>query len=297
MGNRCREISTRLVADLQTVLGEAGVTGEQIAIDRVDLELVLAFQREKIQLIDGKPIMERARSVKSLVEIDALTESLRPCEQSVADMKAQLEPGMTESQAMALMVKGSIDRGGEYPETRLLTSGPRTNPWFQETSDRVIENGDMLAFDTDMIGPMGFYNDISRSWVVGDKKPNDTQKYLYNLAHEQLQHNLELLKPGIGFLEYSDKAYQLPDNCLPNRYADVAHGCGLGVEYPFIWYREDEEWGAYDGIFEENMVVCIECYVGELHGHEGAKLEQPVWLRSDGPVLLSTFPMETDYLA
>ncbi len=70
MGNRCREISTRLVADLQTVLGEAGVTGEQIAIDRVDLELVLAFQREKIQLIDGKPIMERARSVKSLVEIE-----------------------------------------------------------------------------------------------------------------------------------------------------------------------------------------------------------------------------------
>ena len=100
----------------------------------------------------------------------------------------------------------------------------------------------------------------------------------------------------MGFLEYSDKSYQLPDNCVPNRYADVAHGCGLGVEYPLVWYREDEEWGAYDGLFEENMVVCIECYVGELGGHEGVKLEQPVWLGADGPVVLSEYPLELDYL-
>ena len=97
-------------------------------------------------------------------------------------------------------------------------------------------------------------------------------------------------------MEYSDKAYQLPDNCVPNRYADVAHGCGLGVEYPFIWYREDEQWGAYDGMFEDNMVVCIECYVGEVHGHEGVKLEQPVWITPEGPKLLSQFPLETQYL-
>ncbi|NKB77296.1 MAG: M24 family metallopeptidase [Gammaproteobacteria bacterium] len=296
VGNRSQEISTRLAADLKSVLADSGVAKERIAIDRADLEIVFAFQRENVNLVDGKPIMDRARSIKSVEEIAALTMSLRTCEQSVADMKARLEPGMTESQAMGLMIKGSIDRGGEYPETRLLTSGPRTNPWFQETSDRVIENGDMLAFDTDMIGPLGFYNDISRSWVVGDKKPNDTQKRLYNLAHELIQHNFSLLQPGMGFLDYSDNAYQLPGNCLPNRYADVAHGCGLGVEYPLIWYREDEQWGAYDGVFEENMVVCIECYVGELHGHEGVKLEQPIWLKADGPVLLSEFPLEEDYL-
>jgi Xaa-Pro aminopeptidase len=211
-------------------------------------------------------------------------------------MREKLQPGLRESDALAMLIDGSIQRGGEYPETRLLSTGPRTNPWFQETSDRVIENGDMIAFDTDLIGPMGYYNDISRSWVVGDGRPDDRQRRLYELAYAQMQHNTELLKPGIGFLEYSDKAYQLPDECIANRYADVAHGCGLGVEYPFIWYREDEEWGAYDGLFEENMVVCIECYVGELGGREGVKLEQPVWLSADGPVLLSDYPFELDYL-
>jgi Xaa-Pro aminopeptidase len=143
---------------------------------------------------------------------------------------------------------------------------------------------------------MGYYNDISRSWVVGDKRPGDAQRRLYALAYRQMEHNTALLQVGTGFLEYSDKAYRLPDECIPNRYADVAHGCGLGVEYPFIWYREDEEWGAYDGLFEENMVVCIESYVGELGGHEGVKLEQPVWLSAEGPVLLSDYPFELDYL-
>ena len=36
--------------------------------------------------------------------------------------------------------------------------------------------------------------------------------------------------------------------------------------------------------------------VGELGGHEGVKLEQPVWLSADGPVILSEYPFELDYL-
>ena len=68
------------------------------------------------------------------------------------------------------------------------------------------------------------------------------------------------------------------------------------MEYPFIWYREDEQWGAYDGVFEENMVVCIECYAGEVDGQLGVKLEQPVWVRESGPELLAGFPLEESYL-
>jgi Xaa-Pro aminopeptidase len=296
VGHRGIEMGRRWAASMISLLREKGIAQNRLAIDRADLTLVLESQRQSLQLVEGQSIMEKARAVKSLDEIEVLRRSLQTCEQSVAAMREKLQPGMRESDALAMLIDGSIQRGGEYPETRLLSTGPRTNPWFQETSDRVIENGDMIAFDTDLIGPMGYYNDISRSWVVGDGRPDDRQRRLYELAYAQMQHNTELLKPGIGFLEYSDKAYQLPDECIPNRYADVAHGCGLGVEYPFIWYREDEEWGAYDGLFEENMVVCIECYVGELGGREGVKLEQPVWLSADGPVLLSDYPFELDYL-
>ena len=296
VGNRGEEMGRRWAQSMLSLLAEKGITDKKLAIDRADLIMHNESLRLGLKLVEGQSIMEKARSIKSVDEVATLKASLQTCEASVTAMRRKLEPGMRESDALAMMIQGSIERGGEYPETRLLSSGPRTNPWFQETSNRVIENGDMLAFDTDLIGPLGFYNDISRSWVVGDKKPHDKQRELYALAFQQMQHNTELLKVGAGFLEYSDKAFQLPEQCVPNRYADVAHGCGLGVEYPFIWYREDEEWGAYDGVFEENMVVCIECYVGELGGQEGVKLEQPVWLSAEGPVMLSEYPFELDYL-
>ena len=296
VGSRGPEMARRWAESMISLLCEKGFAEQSLAIDRAGLALVQESERQGLRLIEGQSVMERARAIKSRDEVEVLRRSLQTCEQSVAGMRERLQPGMRESDALAMLVEGSIQRGGEYPETRLLSSGPRTNPWFQETSDRVIADGDLLAFDTDMIGPMGYYNDISRSWVIGDKPPSDAQRRLYALAYQQLQHNTELLQVGMGFLEFSDKSYQLPDNCIPNRYADVAHGCGLGVEYPLVWYREDDEWGAYDGLFEENMVVCIECYVGELGGREGVKLEQPVWLSADGAVVLSDYPFELDYL-
>ncbi len=296
VGQRGEEMALRWVDSVLSVLSERGIDSARLAIDRADLLIVEASQRRGLKLVNGQSVMERARSIKSLDEVAALKDSLATCEAAVSEMRERLQPGMRESEALAMLVEGSIRRGGEYPETRLLATGPRTNPWFQETSDRVIENGDMLSFDTDLIGPMGFYNDISRSWIVGDKKPNDEQRRHYQVAFQQLQHNTALLKPGLGFLDYSDQSFQLPEQYLANRYAEVAQGCGMGVEYPFIWYREDEQWGAYDGVFEENMVVCIECYAGESGGREGVKLEQPVWLSADGPVVLSEYPFEMDYL-
>jgi Xaa-Pro dipeptidase len=114
-------------------------------------------------------------------EVRAFKRSLESCEASVGILRNTVVPGMSEQDALTILLKESICRGGEYPETRLLTSGPRTNPWFQETNDRVINNGDLLSFDTDLIGPMGLYNDMSRSWVVGDAKPTDQQRRLYEI--------------------------------------------------------------------------------------------------------------------
>ena len=64
---------------------------------------------------------------------------------------------------MSHLHQANIELGGEWIETRLLNSGPRTNPWYQEASARVIENGDMIVFNSDLIGPHGYSADISRS--------------------------------------------------------------------------------------------------------------------------------------
>lgn len=291
-GYRAEEIARRFAADIADLLRQHGGSHSRLGVDRIDALTAHALGTAGVQLHDAKKVMELARSIKSPEEVRALKASLNTCEAAMHDLREAVAPGMREQEALAILLKGSIERGGEYPETRLMTSGPRTNPWFQETNDRVMQEGDLLSFDTDLIGPMGFYNDISRSWIVGDKPPTDQQRELYATSRAQLETNIGLLRAGVEFLDYASRAYVLPDQYLENRYADVGHGCGLGVEYPFLWYPEDAEFGAYDGRFEENMVVCIESYVGAVGGTEGVKLEQPVWITADGPLVLADFPLE-----
>ena len=292
VGHNAEEMAQRFARQIDETLREHGCTGNTLAVDRADTLMVWALSRRGRRVVDGKSVLEHARAIKSEEEIAAFRASLRTCEESVRSLYEFTAPGMRESEALGHLVGQSIARGGEYPETRLLCSGPRTNPWFQETSDRVLQAGDLLSFDTDLIGPMGFYNDLSRSWTVGERRLTPAQKTLFDISKAQLAHNIDLLRPGVSFLEYASNAYRLPDIYLANRYADIVHGCGLGVEYPFVLYPEDAEDGAYDGHFEANMIVCVESYVGALDGPEGVKLEQPVLITDHGPEVLSDLPLD-----
>ena len=176
-----------------------------------------------------------------------------------------------------------------------MSTGPRTNPWLQEASERRVETGELVAFDTDMVGPFGYCADISRTWLCGDE-PNEQQRDVYRIAHDEVQHNMALMKAGLTFKEFSDRAFRPPEEYVARRYPCVAHGIGMSDEYPKIAYRQDwDDWG-YDGVFEENMTICLESYVGEDGGQEGVKLEEQVLITATGAELLSTYPFEEEAL-
>ena len=292
VGDNAESMAKRWAAQIRDALREHGCAADTLAVDRADTLMVRSLEALGVRVVDGKSVLEHARAIKSAEEIRAFRASLATCEQSVRSLYEFTVPGTTESEAFGHLVGQSLARGGEYPETRLLTSGPRTNPWFQESAERGMQAGELLSFDTDLIGPMGFYNDISRSWVIGERRPTSVQATLLDISSAHIAHNVDLLRPGVSFVEFASKAYRLPDAYLPNRYADLVHGCGLGVEYPFVLYPEDADDGMYDGRFESNMIVCVESYVGALDGPEGVKLEQPVLITEDGPEVLSTLPLD-----
>ena len=285
-------MAARWARQIRETLREHGCGARTLAVDRADTLMVGALAALGTRVVDGKSVLEHARAIKSSEEVRAFRASLATCEESVRSLHEFAVPGTRESEAFGHLVGESIARGGEYPETRLLTAGPRTNPWFQEASDRIMQAGELLSFDTDLVGPMGFYNDISRSWVLGDRRPTRVQATLLDIAREQIAHNIDLLRPGVSFVEYASRAFRLPDAYLANRYADLVHGCGLGVEYPFILYPEDADDGMYDGRFEANTIVCVESYVGALDGPEGVKLEEPVLICESGPEVLGTLPLD-----
>jgi Xaa-Pro dipeptidase len=290
------DAARRWAAEIADLVRRHGAGVDRIAIDHCDPPGAEALARHGITVHDGQEVLEHARAVKSPQELAAVRAAIAACEAGMRAMQTSLRPGMTENELWAILHYENIARGGEWIETRLLSSGPRTNPWFQESSDRVMQAGDLVCFDTDLIGPYGYCADISRAWLVGDGKPSDEQRRLYALAYEQIQHNTALLKPGRMFREIAETAYKLPERCAPNRYSVVVHGVGLCDDYPHCAYAQDFEAHGYDGIIEENMTLCVESYMGEVGGRQGIKLEEQVLVTERGAVALSTYPFEEDFL-
>jgi Xaa-Pro aminopeptidase len=146
------------------------------------------------------------------------------------------------------------------------------------------------------VGCHGYYSDFSRTFHVGPDKPTPYQRELYRTAYEQVYHNMEILKPGLSFKEYSDKAWSIPEKYYDNRYYLSSHGVGMTGEYPYLYHHADYQQAGYDGIIEPGMTLCVESYIGEKNGSEGVKLEQQILITKNGNELLSDFPFETDLL-
>jgi Xaa-Pro aminopeptidase len=271
--------------------------GERIlAVDRLDPFGTAYLEKNGIALLDGQLLMETARLIKSAGELVLMRESLRAAEKGIERMKRELRPGITENDLWANLHYENIRHGGEWIETRLLASGDRTNPWMHECSARVLRKGDLLAFDTDMVGPNGYCSDISRTWLVGDGRPSDEQRKLYELAYSQVHFNMDLLRPGMTFREFSEKAWKIPDQYVKNRYCCLAHGIGMVDEYPSISHQVDWESSGYEGQFQVGMTVCVESYIGAEGGTQGVKLEQQVALTEHGCISLTDCSFETEWL-
>jgi Xaa-Pro dipeptidase len=222
---------------------------------------------------------------------------LRATEIAVGKLREAIRPGLTENELWSVLHQSIIAQNGDYCETRLLNSGGRTNPWFQETGTKVIGPNELIALDTDVVGCHGYYSDFSRTFHSGPDRPSPKQRELYKTAHEQVHHNMEILRPGMTFREYSEAAWDVPDRFWEHRYYLSAHGCGMTGEYPYLYHCADFSNAGYDGVIEPGMTLCVESFIGEATGGEGVKLEQQVLITETGIEVLSAFPFEEALLA
>ena len=293
-GARTKEFAERWADEIVGLLGGAGSPGtrRRIAVDRLDPYGFEALCRRGVAVTDGQEVANLARVIKTSDEIDALRVAVGACEAAIAEMAAALRPGLTEQELWAVLHRGSIERGGEWFETRLLTSGPRTNPWYQECSDRIIGDGDLVAFDTDLIGVGGYSVDISRTWLAGDRQATDEQRRMYAAAREQVATNVALLRPGLTFREFCQTAATPPGQLHTRTNAALAHGIGLCNEYPLILNRDHFDEAGYDGVIEAGMVLCVESLVAPAGAREAVKLEEQVVITESGAVPLSTYPLD-----
>ena len=283
--------------EVRVLLKEHAPKSSKLAVDKIMLHGLTALQVQGFEIKDGEEVTEKARSIKGADEILAMRCASHACETSVRAMedfaRANVGNGKTsENQIWAILHAENINRGGEWIETRLLSSGQRTNPWFQECGPRITQPNEIISFDTDLIGAYGICVDISRSWWVGDQKPTGDMIYAMQHAHEHIMTNMEMLKPGVMIPELSANAHQLDDKFQAQKYGCLMHGVGLCDEWPLVAYPDKAVPGAFDYPLEAGMVICVEAAVGEVGGSFSIKLEDQVLITENGYENLTKYPFD-----
>ena len=290
-GPRVLEAVEPWADEIVDIVRERGGQNRRLAVDKLEPAGVDALRRRGITIVGGQQLAETARGVKGSEEVELMKWTIRVCEAGMARIYENSLPGKTENEIWAELHYENIRCGGEWIETRLLTAGRRTNPWFQECSDHVCETGDLLAFDTDMIGPYGYCADLSRSWPIGHVRMNEEQETLYRAARDQIDHNLSLLRPGLTFAEFNEKCWKIPERYRARRYSSAFHGVGMADEWPALKTHVDAD-PQTTGMIEENMVICVEALIGEEHGRECVKLETQALITAGGAQRLDSFRWE-----
>jgi Xaa-Pro aminopeptidase len=262
-----------------------------LAVEKMDFPMTDALRARGFQLADATLVMQLAMAIKQPAEVMAIRRSMAVVEMATSELEAAIAPGVTEIEVWATFHRALIANGGEYVVTRLLQSGPRTFPYFLEASDHRLADGDLVCFDTDAMGLLGYSIDFSRTFFCGRGEPTDTQKFLYRLALEQLEHNGSNLVPGRSFEQFARLAFEVPEPYQAYGYYQLAHGLGLAGGHPNVPRAGDGRYGL-PGDIEPGMVLCVESYIGDPNSAQGVKLEDQFLIHTDHVEKLSNYPFD-----
>ncbi len=299
--NVCGDATARdarsFAAQVDEVMRAHVGTNRRIAVDKIMVHGLRELERAGFQVMEGEEVTERTRAIKGPDEILAMKAAHHACEAAIAEMEHEARTriplgGMSEDDVWAELHKGNIKRGGEWIETRLLASGPRTNPWFQECGPRLIQPNEIVAFDTDLIGCYGICIDISRTWWVGDRKPRPDMTSAFAHARDHIDTNMAMLKPGVTIHELTHGGHQLAPQFWKQKYSCKMHGVGLCDEWPFVPYSDTWVDGAFDVALEPGMVLCVEALVSPEGGDFSIKLEDQVLITETGYENLTKYPFD-----
>ena len=296
-GDRGEAAAQAFAAQVDEIMREHAGTNRRLAVDKIMVHGLRALEKIGFQVMEGEEVTERTRAIKGRDEMLAMRCAHHACESAIAEMedftRRNVPNGTVSEDAIwAELHAGNIRRGGEWIETRLLASGPRTNPWFQECGPRIVQNNEIVAFDTDLIGAYGFCIDISRTWWVGDTRPSNAMISAFGHALDHIRDHQARLKPGVSIRELSFGGHKLEDQYWAQKYSCKMHGVGLCDEWPYVTYPDGWMEGAFDAVLEPGMVLCAEALVSPEGGDFSIKLEDQILITETGCENLTKYPFD-----
>lgn len=263
-----------------------GMVPKRIGIDiwefGVESKLIQAFPES--EFVDGREILYRAKMIKTKDEIACLKAAYALSEAGLKAGLHELRSGIRECEVLAEVWRTMTALGSEWTQcANIVASGPYTAPYRRFTSDRVIQEGDLVIID---IGGCfnGYWGDLTRTVVCGDVEPSRQQKELAQECYDSLFSACGDAKPGHTTWDVSKNLTGKNSQGLSS-----GHGSGTGPWEPPYFGPEQPPRTVK---LLEGMQFNLEPYAG-IPGIGGIRLENNVVVGSTGPEIYSTFPFDS----
>ena len=237
--------------------------------------------------VDGTPLLNRARMLKTEQEIARMRIANEIATQAMVHVRGQLQPGMKESEVAALWQGYVHGQGTARDDVELAL--PFTLIWagkgiktFTATSDLPVVEGEPVLFEI-WVCADGYWADHTKNLVVGDLKPE------YAELEEQLMgvytRALRLCTPAHPMADFDRSVREdLARMGYPGQPTHpVCHGVGARAHEPPYPHQ------AGGGTFEEGMVLAVEPGV-YWEGGGGLRFEDNFLVTGGGLEKLSGFP-------
>jgi Xaa-Pro dipeptidase len=279
--------------DIKKELQENGVADLPVGVDFIDFNMLRAFEKVGIKVVDGLGVIHSARSIKSQDEIELYRIAALIADSVHYEAMKILRPGLTENQVMAHLYKYAYS----FPNvdnivTIIVSSGPNTWPNYRNFTDRIIEYGDLVLIDV-VIAYNGYHTCVYRTYSIG-KQPTSEQKDYYQIALDWLYKSINVVKPGVTTKDIAEQwpsakdvwGYREEEEAAANLWG---HGLGLShYDIPLI-SRINSLQFPYE--IKENMTLALETQHGKLFKW-GVRIEQMLVVTSTGVEVLNKIPVD-----
>ena len=233
-----------------------------------------------IEVVNGSPALWEIRMVKTSAEISRIKHICNIVSDAYSTVPQIITIGDSERDARRKLVIEILKRGADsVPFLPAVSGHGGISQIVCGPSDRILESGDILFFDTGSTFD-GYFCDFDRNYAI-DRVPDEVHR-AYEIVWKATNAGIEAAVPGISAEELHQKiALKLEGGgSLNNNAGRFGHGFGLQLTEPPSNMPGDNT------VIKPNMVItiepCLEYAPGKLMVHE-----ENILITSDGPELLT----------
>ncbi|TQS43409.1 M24 family metallopeptidase [Cryptosporangium phraense] len=284
-------VADEVARKIRTELEAAGLLGEPLGVDVIELPILFALQRAGIQVVDGQQVFMEARRIKTRDEISLLTQAASMVDAAYDRLYEFLRPGVKENECVGLVSKTLYDLGSEFVEGVNAISGERCAPHPHVYSDRIVRPGDPAFFDI-LHSFNGYRTCYYRTFAVGSASPALRDAYVR--CREYMDNAISLVRPGATTADIVSVWPTAPEFGFADEEAAFAlqygHGVGLSIwEKPIFSRLVSLD---HPEVLEEGMVFALETYWPASDGWSAARIEEELVVTADGCEVITKFPAE-----